>query len=432
MRVGRSLAGLLVVVVTLSSSACAEPDLVPSLGPILPGTATATATATAPASTGATPAGGNVDPQAAVDRLFAAGVAGDRTAWDAGVAALDASFSARSSVLFDNLRRLRPARLRARLTGVRQPLPAARQAELGPDAHVVQAELAWRLPGERSDATSSVWLTLVPGPDGDRLAGTDDGSGLDTPAVPVWWLAPVTRLTRKNVTVLVGEGQPAERWAGLASGAAADTRVHLPAPLREGWDGYLVVEVPGSEADFARVLGAAPAAYATTAAVTRPEGPTTGAPVRVVVNPATTQDSDAELGTTLVHEAVHVATRSATSAAPLWAVEGLAEYVALKAHPDQRDDELAALRPGERPNRLPADAVFTSGGKDVTPAYAQAWLACRAVADRRGRDDLGRFYAALDDGRPVEAAARSALGVDDSAVVRWWRDALARAAGERG
>ncbi|MGI3780665.1 MAG: hypothetical protein ACRYG2_07795, partial [Janthinobacterium lividum] len=370
--------------------------------------------------------------QAAMDRLFAAGAAGDRHAWDAGTANLDAAFAVRSSVLFANLRALRPTRLRVHLTGAEQPLPQARQAALGTKARVVQAELTWRLSGERADASSSVWLTLVPGADGAQLAGTDDGTRLDTPAVPLWWLGPVARLAHGNVTVLVGTGQPAARWAGLASRAARDARAHLPAVLRQEWDGHLVVEVPGNEADFARVLGASPTAYATTAAITRTEGPTTAAAVRVVVNPATAQDSDAELGTTLVHETVHVATRSATSGAPLWAVEGLAEYVALEAHPDQRSDELAALRTKQRPTRLPPDSAFTARSKDVTAAYAEAWLACRTVAQHRGRTDLGRFYLALDDGRPVDDAARATLDVDSSTVVGWWRDALSQAPGSRG
>jgi hypothetical protein len=431
----RTAAGLLAAIVVLAAGACAPagPDPSPSPtapGPPAPGPTTQVATATPSAAAPSAPA--LADTQSAVDRLFAAGSAGDRTGWDAGVAALDPSFALRSSLLFDNLRGLRLARLQVHLTGAEQKVPAARSAELGPDARVLQGQLRWRLRGEHADASSSVWLTLVPGPHGPRLAGTDDGTGLDTPAAPLWWLTPVTRLTRGKVTVLVAAGQPAGRWADLASRAAADAREHLPRSLTRAWDGHLVVEVPGSEADFARVLGAAPSAYATTAAVTRPEGPTTRAAVRVVVNPATAKDPDAELGTTLVHETVHVATRSATSDAPLWAVEGLAEHVALKAHPEERADELATLRGAKRPTRLPRDAAFTSGAKDVTTAYAQAWLVCLAVADHRGRGHLGRFYTALGRGDTVEQAARSTLGVDDSVVVGWWRDALRRAASERG
>ena len=427
----RSVAGLLAATVGLGLGACTPAP--PTSAPPTSSAGLSTPSAVSPAPTTSPSTSAPVDAQTAMNRLFAAGVAGDRATWDTGIAALDAAFAARSSVLFANLHALRPARLQVRLTGAEQAVPADRRAELGPGARVVQARLAWRFPGERADATSSVWLTLVAGPAGHRLAGTDDGTTLDTPAAPLWWLSPVTRVTRGDVTVLVGDGQVAKRWASLATRAAADTRTHLPAPLRRGWDGHLVVEVPGSEADFARVLGAAPAAYATTAAVTRPEGPTTGAAVRVVVNPATAQDSDAELGTTLVHETVHVATRSATSPAPLWAVEGLAEHVALEAHPDQRRDELAALPGGRRaggkePSRLPADASFTAAAHDVTAAYAQAWLACRTIAEHRGEGRLGDFYAALDDGDGVEAAARASLGVDDSEVLGWWRTALRRAA----
>lgn len=424
----RSVAGLLAATVAVGLGACNSAPPVSSAK--LP-----TPVAASPAPTTSPGTSAPADAQTAMDRLFAAGVAGDRATWDAGVAALDAASAERSAVLFANLHALRPARLQVRLTGAEQAVPAGRRAELGAGARIVQARLVWRFPGERADATSSVWLTLVAGPDGHRLAGTDDGTTLDTPATPLWWLSPVTRVTRGDVTVLVGDGQAAGRWASLATRAAADTRTNLPAPLRRGWDGHLVVEVPASEADFARVLGAAPSAYATTAAVTRPEGPTTDAAVRVVVNPATAQDSDAELGTTLVHETVHVATRSATSPAPLWAVEGLAEHVALEAHPDQARDEQAALPAGrearrKEPTRLPADAAFTAGGHDVTAAYAQAWLACRAIADHRGEDRLGDFYAALDDGDGVEAAARASLGVDDSEVVGWWRAALRRAAAD--
>lgn len=431
-RVGRCLAALLGGAVLLLGG-CTAPTTTSTVDP---GTPAPVGPSPSPAGPGpaatptATPSGAQA--QGVLDRLFAAGRAGDRAAWDAGVVAPDAASAARAAMLFDNLRTVRPERLHVRLTGAAQQLPTARQAALGPDARVLQATLTWRLPGERADASSSVWLTLLPTDTGWRLAGTEDGTRLDAPALPLWWLSPVARATRGEVTVLAGPGQDAARWAGLAARAAADAREHLPSALRRGWDGHLVVQVPGSASDFASVLGAAPDAYATTAAVTRPEGPTTGAAVRVVVNPAVAGDPDAELGTVLTHETVHVATRSARSPAPLWAVEGLAEYVALEAHPDQRADELAALRPVGAGAGLPADARFTAGGQDVTAAYAEAWLACQAVAEHRGRTDLGRFYAALDDGRTVQQASRSALGVDRDTLTGWWRDAVRAAAGGQG
>lgn len=414
----RALAGLLVPLLALGLSGCTDQSPLP-VAPAAPGS-TRRATPGAPASVA-------VDAQASLQRTFTAAATGDRAGWDAGTAAADPGFAARADVLFANLRVLRPRRLQVDLTGVEQPPAASRRATLGPGARVVQARLDWRLVGERADASSLVWLTLVPGPAGERLAGTDDGTALDTPAVPLWWLGPVSVRTRGGVTVLVGPGQDVDRWSDLAVRAAAGTRNHLPRVLRERWDGRLVVQVPGDEAALTRLLGAAPSAYATTAAATRPEGPTTGAALRVVVNPAVAGDPDAALGTTLTHEAVHVATRSAVSPAPLWAVEGLAEHVALRAHPDQRAAELAALRAGGPATRLPPDAAFAAGGEDVTAAYAQAWLVCEAVADSRGEADLGRLYLALDRGLPLAEAAPATLDVDDAVVVRWWRDAVRRA-----
>ena len=106
------------------------------------------------------------DAQAGVDALLDAGSTGDRAAWDARVADVDPAFATRSALLFDNLRSLRAARLDARLTGVSQPLDPARRALLGPDARVLQADLTWRLDGEQADAAATVWLTVVPGPQG--------------------------------------------------------------------------------------------------------------------------------------------------------------------------------------------------------------------------------------------------------------------------
>ena len=420
----RVLAGLLVPLLTLGLSGCTDARSLP-VGAAAPSSARPSAARGAPSSD-------RPDARVSLQRTFAAGVSGDRTAWDMGTAASDPGFAARSDVLFANLRALRPVRLQVHPTGVEQPLRAARRATLGPGARVVQARLDWRLLGERSDASSLVWVTLVPGPDGERLAGTDDGTTLDAPALPLWWLGPVSVRTRGDVTVLVGAGQDVDRWSDLAREAAADTRAHLPRVLADRWDGRLVVEVPADETTFTRVLGAAPAAYATTAAVTRPEGPTTHAAVRVVVNPATARDPDAALGATLTHETVHVATRSAASAAPLWAVEGLAEHVALRAHPDQRTAELAALRGVGRPTVLPPDGAFAAGAADVTGTYAQAWLVCEAVADHRGEAALGRLYLALDRGRPLAAAADATLDVDDAVVVRWWRAALRQAQTDAG
>jgi len=283
--------------------------------------------------------------------------------------------------------------------------------------------------GEDADASATVWLTLVGGPDGARLVSTGDGPTTQAPAEPLWWFAPTTRADRGRATVLVGAGQDATRWAALADRAASEVHDLLPAALGRRWDGHVVVEVPGSRSDVVRVLGGAPSAYAGTAAVTRPEGPTTDAAVRVVVDPAAATGEG--LATLLTHETVHVATRSAGSPAPSWVVEGLAELVALEAHPDQRATELSALHDASGDDQdqdpLPADPAFAAGGPGVPGAYARAWLACRAVVERRGTDGLGRLYAALDAGETLDRAATSSLGVDADTLAGWARDAQRRA-----
>lgn len=376
------------------------------------------------------------DVQAAVSRLFDAARAGDRAVWSAGLSTRDPAFAARAEMLFDNLSGLRLQRLAVTLTGARQTLAPQRRTLLGPGAEVRQVRVQWQLPGESAAAEQSVWLTLLATADGTELAGTADDAGPDTPAQPIWWLGPLTRVTRGDVTLLLGAGQPSSRWTDLTADSVQAARRRLPAPLGRHWPGVVVVEVPSTVADFEKVLGASPRAYASTAAVTRPEGPTTEAATRIVVNPASAKESTTERRLTLSHETVHVATRSASSPAPLWAVEGLAEYVAYETQPkataDAKQRLAAALRDHGVPDGLPADAAFGAGANDVTVAYAEAWTVCRLVAREHSRADLGAFYARLDSGASVQDAARDALGTDQKALVRDWRAELRRIAADPG
>ena len=71
---------------------------------------------------------------------------------------------------------------------------------------------------------------------------------------------------------------------------------------------------------------------------------------------------------------------------PIWAEEGLAEWVSLRAHPGQRseatDDVLIRVRSDGAPRSFPADQEFQAGARNLHLAYAEAWLACRYIADR--------------------------------------------------
>ena len=160
------------------------------------------------------------------------------------------------------------------------------------------------------------------------------------------------------MTVLAGSGQPTDRWARLAVQAAAAVGRRLPAGVADRWDGRVVVEVPATVAHFAAVLGQSAEAYAGIAAVAYQAGVGEAAPLRIVVNPrARTVVDQEQLAEILRHEITHLATRSPESAAPLWAVEGLAEWVAVGGQPGRSSsgtaDLLAEVR-AERPAPIPA------------------------------------------------------------------------------
>ncbi|GAA1437490.1 hypothetical protein GCM10009616_39350 [Microlunatus lacustris] len=317
-------------------------------------------------------------------------------------------------------------------------MPARLRTLLGPDAWGQSATVRWRLAGETATAEHTVWLTFTPDRGRPRLAGTaapddpDDPDDAQRPQ-PVWWSGPVTAAGREGVTVLVGSGQPADVWLDRAVAAASQVQRRVGRGAAAGWDGGLVVEVPASRSGFEAVLGADPGSYAAIAAVTLPEGPGAGAALRVVVNPEVTR-ALAPLGVAVVltHETVHVATRSPDSPAPTWVVEGLADQVALAAHPDAAagvaEPLLTRVRSDGPPEELPADEEFLAGADDLAVSYAEAWTLCRHIADVWSPGALQRLYTALDDGQGLDEALATALGTDEQALLAGWRSALAHQA----
>jgi hypothetical protein len=303
---------------------------------------------------------------------------------------------------------------------------------LGPDAWVHRVVVVTRTPDEAGAAEHRIWLTFVTDGERAKLAGTFDGP-VGTEPQPLWWLGPVTTAADGEATVLAGSGQPAALWAELASRSATVVRSDLPAGVAEDWDGRVSLEAPATERDFAAVLGEPLERYAGIAAVTRPAGSAADPPLRIVVNPRAGELASSEgVAELLRHEVVHLATRSPDSPAPLWAAEGLAEWVALgrapvATHPAAR----ALLADVERrgpPAGLPGDEAFAAGMPELNRAYAEAWLVCRHVAERYSAARLGRLYAELDRGRSLDDASRSALGVGAEALVAGWRRYLVRLA----
>jgi hypothetical protein len=119
----------------------------------------------------------------------------------------------------------------------------------------------------------------------------------------------------------------------------------------------------------------------------------------------------------------------------LWAVEGLAEWVALRGEAGGASfgtaDLLTMVRRDGPPAALPGDEAFAAGRDQLNRAYAEAWLACRYVAETYSVADLGRLYAELDRGRSLDQASRAVLGVDAATVTAGWRRYLVQQAGAR-
>lgn len=311
-----------------------------------------------------------------------------------------------------------------------QPLAASRQQLLGPHAWSQAASLSWQLSDDAQPAQHTVWLTFLARDGRVEVAGTIDApAGSDQQRKPIWWLAPVTSARPAAGTVLVGAGQSPTDWARAAERAAEAVTRHLPNTARDSPASNLVVEVPATTADFEAVVGADPGSYTEVAAVTLSEGPTPRAALRVVVNPAAARRLSADgLAVTLAHEAVHVATHSPESAAPTWAVEGLADYVALSAYPDARaavaKPLLAEVRRVGAPTALPADADFAATASRLDLAYAQAWSVCRYLAETTSPAQLGRLYRELDRGRTLDQAADDVLQTSASRLTAGWRSWL--------
>jgi len=232
--------------------------------------------------------------------------------------------------------------------------------------------------GDRRPATQTIAY---------RLHGTDPvlAEVIRTQSAPLWALdtTDVTTAAESGTLLSSGLDEAAESvWATRLARAAAAVR-DADVPGDGDWAGTLVVEVPRSDADF-ELITSAPASSAS--AITTCQA---GTP-RVVVSPEALELDAGWLDSTLVHEAVHVATDSACVAAGAslgWAVEGLAESVAA------RTDPATAAR-----NRRLVDAELTAHGVpeglperlESLTDYALAQLAVDQVRARlgAGADDL--------------------------------------------
>jgi hypothetical protein len=370
--------------------------------------------------------------RASVEALAKAARTGDRESFDRLVSDRDPSFADRARLLYDNLSSLPLTTLRIRVEPTQLELSEARRKILGPSAWVQPAVVTWRLAGDSAEVEHRIWLTFLESDGEVEIAGTVDQRASRLPEQkPSWWLGPLTAAQRAGVTVLAGKGQSLDRWSKLAAAALTNVRDQLPTGLGTSWNREAVIEVPASARDFDSVLGKSAGSYASIAAVTQPVG-VGGDAIRIVVNPKAAQLTSSGLQSVLEHEMVHVATRSPATPAPLWVEEGLAEWVSMRAHPGQRsegtDELLLRVRSDGAPREFPSDERFDPGASNLELAYAEAWLACRFIADRHSENQLGRFYAELATGSSLDQASRSILHLSEAELTAEWRSYLDRLA----
>ena len=311
-------------------------------------------------------------------------------------------------------------------------LSDARRKLIGPSAWLQRVIVTWRLAGDADEVEHRVWLTFLDADGEVKIAGAiDEPPGGPPEQKPSWWLSPLTARESGGVTMLAGSGQSIDRWIKLAGAALTNVREHLPNGLGTSWNRQVVIEVPAAQRDFESVLGERAGSYASIAAVTYRAG-VEGDAIRIVVNPKAARLNSTALQSVLEHELVHVATRSPDTPAPMWAEEGLAEWVSIRAHPGQRsggtDELLLRVRGDGAPRAFPADGRFEASADDLELAYAEAWLACRFIADRYSESQLGRLYAELARGSSLDQASRSTLHLSETELTAEWQAYLDRLA----
>ena len=370
--------------------------------------------------------------QATLDAIGTAILRRDRPAYDALVSTRDPSFGVTADMVYTNLTAM-PLRTIVFRPGTRQQeLAPARRTLLGASAFVREVAVSWRVEGDHGLAEQLLWMTFVADGSAVTAAGTTDGPP-ERSAVP-FWLVERLQVIRTAHTTTLAAATAGGRWPERGEAAARAVRRRLTGGLGARWDGRLVLEVPSTRQAFERVLGVTPGSYAGIAAVAWPAGPDPAtAAIRIVVNPGVTATLDEQgVSVLLVHEAVHVATRSAASAAPTWLVEGFADYVAYDAYPTTATTAAAALlrqvKDRGAPASLPGDDQFAPSAPDLPLAYAQAWLACRLLAEEQSAARLMRFYLVASSGADVAVALQRETGLSTARLTAQWRRYLESAA----
>jgi hypothetical protein len=364
--------------------------------------------------------------QSSLDAVLAAVRLGDRTDFDTHLASPESTFADR---LYGNLTTL-PTDVELRAETSTASLPAAQLAAL-PGGWGQLITVSSRLSHDVGPSTYEVWLAVVEAGDGVRLGGlSDDPSdpGDAAKGRPLWLTQRIRLVTGPSATVVAGSRRTdLAAWLRRAESAERAVRKRIAQQANPRWTKGLVIELPSTASAFDQVLGVEPGSYDQIAAVAWPQGPDPStAADRVVVNPelAGSLDDD-RLAVLITHEATHVLTRSGVSPAPIWLVEGFADWVAFDrspaAAPPTQDLVLSDVRRHGAPPSFPADTDFRPDAADLDLTYGRAWLLCRFIADTWSGAQLVRFYAETDAGKSLPSALHDVLGIDEQTLLHRWQ-----------
>ncbi|MDQ6524187.1 hypothetical protein RB608_11275 [Nocardioides sp. LHD-245] len=300
----------------------------------------------------------------------------------------------------------------------------------GDDGWDGQVAVTWQVDGI-DEASARIELPVSFADHGAAIAAVG-GHGA---RLPLWLTGPLAVRRAGDVVVAVaGEDAGVERYLGAARRAVEQVRAVVPG------DGGLVVEVPADTDGLRRALDTEPGQYDAIAAITAPVDGTeaAGSPVHVFLNRGIYDDLDRVAAqVVMTHEAVHALTDAvAARQAPLWLVEGFADYVALR----DVDLPLATtagqiaeqVRQGGLPKALPAPGDFDPAASHLGAVYEAAWLVCVTLAEHAGERALVEIYAdVLSGGDPV-VAVREHAGWTEAELTAAWQDRLAGLPGVAG
>jgi hypothetical protein len=365
----------------------------------------------------------------------------DRIAFLAGVDP-GTRFQRAQAALFDALERVP-------LRAVAYDLDAARALELPPAAARrydvptwgAAVRMRYALAGYDAEATAQEhYLTFVRrGTRWYLAADADFESAGQRSARGLWDFGPVAAVRTSRVLVL---GHPGSLPLMRRILRAADAAVPRVSRVWRDWPGRVVVLVPDTTAELRRVIehsgDLSQIAAVASADVGMDGGPPAGE--RVAINPGPFRSlSDFGRRVVLQHEITHVATRDVTSTnTPYWLAEGFADYVGyLDSGATARSAarELGVdVRAGRLPRALPTERDFAGDNPRLAQAYELAWLACRLIVERAGRDGLVRFYRSVSEapGDPDAALAtalRAQLRMTPAEFVAAWREYVRRELG---